>query len=491
MTVSSHCPPSRPFLSLFSSRKPGAINDPNFLLAVIEHMVVPLFAIDHNGTVIIWNDACAALTGLAAGEVIGTKNHWKGLYSAQRPCLADLVLNHRGEDAARLYAAHEEPTTDHGPMLAQNWCDLPRGLRCYLAMHAVPIFAHDRKLLAVVETLQDMTVFKQIEEDLNHAHEATQAAIAQERAIVADSIGVALAKLAAKDLSYRMTKGLPEAYGGLQSDFNAAIGHLEEALKHVIESATAIHSGTEEISAAANNLARRTAQQAASLEQSAAALEETTATVKMSAEGADNAHRIVASAVEESTRSAVVVREAVGAMDAIAKSAQKISQIIGVIDEIAFQTNLLALNAGVEAARAGEAGRGFAVVATEVRALAQRASAAAKEIKALISDSTNQVEHGVDLVGETGKSLDRMMTQMTEINKLVSAIATGAKEQAIAISEVNTAINEMDQMTQENAAMVEDSTTSTNALLQEIADLSMLVAEFQLGVERRQRRWVA
>jgi methyl-accepting chemotaxis protein len=168
-------------------------------------------------------------------------------------------------------------------------------------------------------------------------------------------------------------------------------------------------------------------------------------------------------------------------MDAIAKSAGQISQIIGVIDEIAFQTNLLALNAGVEAARAGDAGRGFSVVASEVRALAQRSAAADKEIKALISASTTQVDHGVKLVGETGKSLERMMAQVVEINAVVGEIAAGAKEQAIGLAEVNTAINQMDQMTQRNAAMVEESTAAAHTLSQETAQLSDLIGQFRLG----------
>jgi methyl-accepting chemotaxis protein len=177
------------------------------------------------------------------------------------------------------------------------------------------------------------------------------------------------------------------------------------------------------------------------------------------------------------------VREAVVAMDAIAGSAQKISQIIGVIDEIAFQTNLLALNAGVEAARAGDAGRGFAVVASEVRALAQRSADAAKEIKGLISESTTQVDHGVKLVAETGKSLERIMAQVGDINGVVTQIAGGAEEQATALQEVNTAVNQMDQMTQQNAAMVEESTAACHSLSQEAAQLSELISHFQINRE--------
>ncbi len=329
------------------------------------------------------------------------------------------------------------------------------------------------------------------------ADQAQREAIRQERAIVVNSIGVGLAKLAAKDLSYRMAADIPEAYGELQTDFNEAIGELEKAMRGVAGSTSAIQAGTQEISSAADDLSQRTEQQASSLEETAAALEQITTTVKKSAEGAAHAREVVAAADADAKKSSTVVREAVGAMDAIAKSAGQISQIIGVIDEIAFQTNLLALNAGVEAARAGEAGRGFSVVASEVRALAQRSAGAAKEIKALISASTTQVDHGVKFVGETGKSLERMMAQVVEINAVVGEIAAGAKEQAVALAEVNSAILQMDQMTQRNAAMVEESTAATHKLSQETVQLSGLIGQFQLrgaGQEeggRREARGIA
>jgi methyl-accepting chemotaxis protein len=337
----------------------------------------------------------------------------------------------------------------------------------------------------------------QAERERDGADRAQREAIRQERAIVANSIGVGLAKLAAKDLTYRMATDIPEAYRELQTDFNEAIGQLEEAMRSVAGSTSAIQAGTREISTAADELSLRTEQQASSLEETAAALEQITTTVRKSAEGAAHAREAVAAADKDAKNSSQVVREAVGAMDAIAKSAGQIGQIIGVIDEIAFQTNLLALNAGVEAARAGDAGRGFSVVASEVRALAQRSAEAAKEIKALISASTTQVDHGVKLVGETGKSLERMMAQVVEINAVVGEIAAGAREQAIGLAEVNTAINQMDQMTQRNAAMVEESAAATHTLSQETAQLCGLIGQFQLGeadeseAARRELRGIA
>ena len=308
-----------------------------------------------------------------------------------------------------------------------------------------PIFDMNKKVVKVVQFATDITDLAQI--------------------------GAGLARLAANDLEQPIEKPFLPVFEKLRTDFNSAQGNLRATLQQIADGAAALHSGTQEISSASDDLSRRTEQQAASLEETAAALDEITATVKKSAEGATHARQVVVAADEDAKKSAVVVRQAVEAMDAIAKSARQISQIIGVIDEIAFQTNLLALNAGVEAARAGDAGRGFAVVASEVRALAQRSAEAAKEIKGLISASTTQVDHGVKLVAETGRSLERIMTQVAEINDVVGEIAAGAREQATGLEEVNSAINQMDQVTQKNAAMVEESTAASHSLSQETSKL--------------------
>ena len=232
---------------------------------------------------------------------------------------------------------------------------------------------------------------------------AQREAIAHERAIVADLVGSGLSRLAAKDLSFRMSSDIPEAYRKLQADFNAAIAQLEAAMASLAARGGAIHVGTCQISSATDDLSRRTEQQATSLEEAAATLEEVTTMVRRTAESTDRARAVAGAAQADAAKGGEVIRRAVEAMGAIEKSSQQITQIIGVIDEIAFQTNLLALNAGVEAARAGDAGRGFAVVASEVRALAQRSASAAKEIKTLISTSTGQVSQGVALVAETGQ----------------------------------------------------------------------------------------
>ena len=318
-----------------------------------------------------------------------------------------------------------------------------------------PIFDRNKKVVKIVTFVTDITDLTQI--------------------------GAGLARLADNNLEQPLERPFLPAFEKLRADFNAAHENMRSTLSQIAEGADAIQSGTQEISSASDDLSRRTEQQAASLEETAAALDEITATVKKSAEGASHARQVVAAADEDAKKSSVVVRQAVEAMDAIAKSAQQISQIIGVIDEIAFQTNLLALNAGVEAARAGDAGRGFAVVASEVRALARRSADAAKEIKGLISASTAQVDHGVRLVAETGKSLERIMIQVAEINDVVGEIAAGAREQATALDEVNSAINQMDQATQQNAAMVEESTAASHSLSQETSKLSKIVDQFRIG----------
>ena len=309
---------------------------------------------------------------------------------------------------------------------------------------------------------------------------AERAKAAEEQAEVVRRLGAGLKDLAGGDLMARLGEGFAPAYAQIRDDFNEAIDRLRGAVLSVVESARAIRTGAQEISTASDDLARRAEQQAAGLEETTATLGEVATAVKKSAEGAGHAQQVVASADNDAKQSAVVVREAVDAMSTIAKSSQKISQIIGVIDEIAFQTNLLALNAGVEAARAGEAGRGFAVVASEVRALAHRSAEAAKEIKGLISDSAGQVDKGVELVAETGRALERIMEQVTEINAVVGEIAAGAKEQSTALQQINSAIDEMNQVTQQNAAMVEESTAAGHSLSDELSRLAQLVGQFRV-----------
>jgi len=326
------------------------------------------------------------------------------------------------------------------------------------------------------------------QEDERAAAEATRResaaaaeAEAEEQNRVVTSLAGGLERLAAGDLTARLNQGFPGAYEKLRNDFNDAVAKLEKALSAIAISTSAIRSGGNEIAQATGDLSRRTEQQAATLEETAAALDEITATVQRSATGATQSREAVALAKTEAERSGEVVSKAVASMTEIEKSAREISQIIGVVDEIAFQTNLLALNAGVEAARAGDAGKGFAVVASEVRALAQRSAESAKQIKGLISTSTSQVAEGVSLVGETGQALHRIVDHVDEISKLVGEIAMSAKEEATGIAEVNTAVNQMDQVTQQNAAMVEQTTAASRMLAGQTEELFGLVSRFQVG----------
>ncbi|WP_343699384.1 methyl-accepting chemotaxis protein [Caulobacter sp.] len=314
--------------------------------------------------------------------------------------------------------------------------------------------------------------------------EATRQANEQAQMAVVQALGDALDRLAQGDLVGRMNSDVTPEFQKLKDDFNNAVGILEQAMSRVAEATDGIRSGTDEIGVAADDLSRRTEQQAASLEETAAALDEITSTVRRSATGAKQAQDVVAGAKAEAEKSGVVVDQAVAAMGEIETSSRSIGNIIGVIDEIAFQTNLLALNAGVEAARAGEAGRGFAVVAQEVRALAQRSADAAKEIKTLIANSTAQVDRGVGLVGQTGEALRGIVGKVAEIDELIAQISSSAQEQATGLNQVNTAVNQMDQVTQQNAAMVEETTAATHSLKGQASELIKQVSSFRVTASR-------
>ncbi|SMC59735.1 methyl-accepting chemotaxis protein [Rhizobium sp. RU36D] len=295
------------------------------------------------------------------------------------------------------------------------------------------------------------------------------------------ALATGLKRLAAGDLLCEINEQFAPQFEALRHDFNASVSQLREALVAVGQSATVVTSGSGEISQASDNLAKRTEQQAASLEETAAALEEITANVTATSKRTGDARDLVRDTKTRAEKSGVVVSNAVTAMEKIEHSSRQIGQIIGVIDEIAFQTNLLALNAGVEAARAGEAGKGFAVVAQEVRELAQRSANAAKEIKSLIGNSEVAVSEGVKLVNDTGEGLTAIAQLVQAINEHMDAIATAAQEQSVGLGEVNSAVNHMDQATQQNAAMVEEMNAAGAGLAQESSKLESLLSGFQLG----------
>ncbi len=311
--------------------------------------------------------------------------------------------------------------------------------------------------------------------------EQEQLRLAEAQAQVVDGLRIGLNALAEGDLTSVLEDKFAEDYEELRLNFNEAAGKLREAIAMVMENAGVIHGEVGEIASSADDLSRRTEHQASTLEETAAALDELTSSVRSASEGADRANKMVSEARGNAEQGGQVVSEAVAAMGQISQSSDQISKIISVIEDIAFQTNLLALNAGVEAARAGEAGRGFAVVASEVRALAQRSSDAAREISGLISSSGDHVKRGVELVGQTGEALSRIVTSVSDIAAHVSEIARSAKEQSSGLDEINTAMNRLDQVTQENAAMFEETNAASQSLSGEANALKRTMSRFRIG----------
>ncbi|MFM9935338.1 MAG: methyl-accepting chemotaxis protein [Novosphingobium sp.] len=310
---------------------------------------------------------------------------------------------------------------------------------------------------------------------------AERARLAAEQATVIDAIAARLESMSDGDLAARITKPFPAGYEALRTSFNRAVADLDSLLGRVTAAAYQINTGSAEIRSASDDLARRTEQQASAIEQNSVATDKLTVQIRATAGSAEAVSRTTGAAQQHAAAGGAVVERAIAAMNAIESSASEIAQIVTIIDGIAFQTNLLALNAGVEAARAGDAGKGFAVVANEVRALAQRSADAAQDIKKLITDSSAQVGTGVTLVGETGTVLRTIVEQITGIGSAINSIAGEAATQAEALGDVNARFNSIDKVTQQNAAMVEESNAAAHGLLREAETLQDLVARFHLS----------
>jgi methyl-accepting chemotaxis protein len=415
-----------------------------------------------DGTIITANENFLAVVGYDLEEVQGRHHRiFMDPAEAATPAYADLWR--------RLNA---------GEFVADKFVRYGKGgVRAVIEASYNPIFGVDGKPYKVVKFATDVTA---VEQERERRAEADLAA-AEVQASVVKATGRGLSALAAGDLSYRIDDAFPGDYAILREDFNRAMAALDQAVGVIRGNAGSMQSGANEISSAAEDLSRRTERQAAGLEETAAALDQITATVRKAAENAQAADTVVSQTRSQAETGGAVVQRAISAMGEIEASSNEISQILGVIDEIAFQTNLLALNAGVEAARAGDAGRGFAVVASEVRALAQRSADSAREIKTLISTSSTQVKSGVVLVRESGEALAGIAIRINDITHLMGEIRASTQEQALALAEVNTAVNEMDQVTQQNAAMVEESTAASLSLSREASDLTQLVGRFQVS----------
>ena len=380
---------------------------------------------------------------------------------------------------AGVTAVHHLMTNFVAPSLVfPAGADLPR-----VILHAVVVVAETAVLVAIaarVETLVMGQAAAQAETSrIEEATGAERRRAAGEQREVIDSIGDGLKGLAQGNLAARLNNRFPDSYEDLRNSFNGAAADLNRMVRTVSDSASAIRAGSSEISTASADLAARTEQQASTIEDTAHAINQITDAVQETALGAADLQAAVQRARGDAMNGGQVADRTVEAMTEIEKSAQEISQIIAVIDGIAFQTNLLALNAGVEAARAGEAGKGFAVVATEVRALAQRSADAANDIKELIEASTAQVARGVALVGESGQSLRTIVDGIGEIGDAIERIATVSQEQARELLKVNEKTKQLDVNTQQNAAMCEETTAAARTLADEASNLAQLVAHFR------------
>jgi methyl-accepting chemotaxis protein len=311
-------------------------------------------------------------------------------------------------------------------------------------------------------------------------NDEARAEVARQVAQVIEALGAGLDRLAAGDLTCRLTEAFATEYQKVQDDFNAAIDQLQQTIGTIVTSTREVSSAAAEISASTTDLSQRTEEQAASIEQTSASMEQISVTVKKNAENAQQANQLSQSTCEVADRGGAVVTQAVAAMSRIEESSRKISDIIGVIDEIARQTNLLALNAAVEAARAGEAGRGFAVVASEVRSLAQRSSQAAKDIKDLITNSNVQVREGVELVNRAGGSLGEIVASIKHVATIVADIANASNEQATGLDQINRALAQLDEVTQQNSALVEENAATAKTLEHQSSAMGERIDFFRL-----------
>jgi len=349
------------------------------------------------------------------------------------------------------------------------------------AVEEFKVKAAEKAVHEADETLRRQKAEAEAQAEIQAQQAAERTKVAEEQARVVSLIGDGLRKLSDGDLTFRLTDGFSEAYKQVKDDFNTAMTRLQDTIVAIAAAAKEVAGATAEISSGTTDLSQRTEEQAASLEQTSASMEQLASTVKKNAESAQQANQFAGGTGQVADRGGQLVAQAVNAMARIEESSRKISDIISVIDEIARQTNLLALNAAVEAARAGEAGRGFAVVASEVRSLAQRSSQAAKDIKDLITNSSGQVQEGVELVNRAGASLTEIVDSIKRVAAIVADIAAASVEQSTGIDQVNTALSQMDEATQQNSALVEQSAAAAKTLEQHAGSMDQRVTYFKVA----------
>lgn len=405
---------------------------------------------DLDGRITQANDVFLAFIGLSRDEVVG-KVH-SALVPAEDAAAPDFQELWRGVAAGRAASGEYRFAAGGGE---HKWL--------YATFN--PLFDRSGRLFKAIMVGADVTAGKRAGD--------------QTRALLTEASEV-MQRVAAGDLTARMSDGEGE-FAGLSASVNTSIENLRTMLGEARQVARSIKDSSEEVSSGNADLSKRTEEQAASLEETAASMEEMTSTVKQNAENARQANQLASGARDQAEQGGSVVADAVAAMSEINEASRKISDIIGVIDEIAFQTNLLALNAAVEAARAGEQGRGFAVVASEVRNLAQRSAGAAKEIKTLIKDSVDKVEHGSQLVDASGETLAEIVGSVKKVSDIIAEIAAAGDEQSAGIEQVNQAIAQMDQVTQQNAALVEQVAAASASMDDQSRHLIASMDKFDVG----------
>jgi methyl-accepting chemotaxis protein len=411
-----------------------------------------VIAFNMDGTIIEINENFLSVVGYSRDEVIG-KHH--------------RMFAPAGVAESQEYADFWA-TLNRGQFVAGQFERVGKGGKeIWLEASYNPIMDPEGNPYKVVKFASDITAQKQLQNTV----QAIQGEVSR-----------VMTAMATGNLKEKIEFDYEGDFDKLKQAVNTTVDKMAETVTEISETAVSISTAASEISRGNVDLSGRTEQQASSLEETASSMEELTSTVRQNSDNAAQANQLAASAREQAEKGGSVIREAIGAMSAISSASKKVADIIGVIDEIAFQTNLLALNAAVEAARAGEQGRGFAVVASEVRNLAQRSAGAAKEIKDLINDSGDKVKEGSMLVDESGRTLEDIVAGAKRVGDIISEIAAAGAEQTSGITQVNLAVGQMDEMTQQNAALVEEAAAASESLDEQAKALQRLVAFFDTGV---------